>query len=136
MANRFNFINREAENSINSVKEFTFWEEQGNPALYPIYSPWSPVVPYRAEQDLFLENASFIKLRNVQIGYDLTNTILNANKSTKFKSFYVFASASNIFKITSYTGRDPELVDNNGYDTGYGLPLPLTFMAGLKVDFK
>jgi len=136
MSNRFNFINREAENSINSVKEFTFWEQQGNPALYPIYSPWSPVVPYRSEQDLFLENASFLKLRNVQIGYDLTKVLLNTNKSTKFKSFYVFASASNIFKITSYTGRDPELVDNNGYDTGYGLPLPLTFMAGLKVDFK
>jgi len=136
MANRFNFANREAENSLNSVKEFTFWEEQGNPALYPIYSPWSPVVPYRSEQDLFLENASFLKLRNVTLGYDLTNTLLTAKKNTKFKSFYVFASASNIFKVTSYTGRDPELVNNNGYDTGYGLPLPLTFTAGLKVDFK
>jgi len=136
MANRFNFANREAENSLNSVKEFTFWEQQGNTALYPVYNPWSPVVPYRAEQDLFLEDASFLKLRNVTLGYDLTNTLLTAKKNTRFKSFYVYASASNIFKLTSYTGRDPELVNTNGYDTGYGLPLPVTFTAGLKVDFK
>ncbi|WP_311946964.1 SusC/RagA family TonB-linked outer membrane protein [Mucilaginibacter terrae] len=136
IANRFNFINREAENSINSVKEFTFWQEQGNTALYPIYNAWSPVVPYREEQDLFLENASFLKLRSITLGLDLTDKLLVSNKATRFKSFYVFVSASNLFKITPYSGRDPELVNTNGIDTGYGLPLPLMLTGGLKVDFK
>ncbi|WP_426327974.1 SusC/RagA family TonB-linked outer membrane protein [Pedobacter sp. R-06] len=137
MANRFNFINLEAENSINSVKEFTFWQEQGNAALYPTYNPWSPVIPYRSEQDLFLENASFLKLRSISLGFDLTDKLLASNKkATRFKSFYVFVSASNLFTITSYSGRDPELVNTSGIDTGYGLSLPTMFAAGLKVDFK
>src|SRR3546814_20417714 len=56
MANRFDFINRESGNNINSVKEITYWEKRGDYSNYPLYNPWSSVMPYRAEQDLFLED--------------------------------------------------------------------------------
>lgn len=135
MANRFNFVNLETANNIGSTKEITFWEKQGDYSLYPRYNPWSTVVPYRSEQDLFLENGSFLKLRNVSIGYDLTKALSKTLRTVKLKSVYVYTSVSNVFTLTPYTGRDPELVDYLGNDTGYGLPIPRTFLAGLKVDF-
>lgn len=131
MANRFDFINHEGNTNINSIKEVTFWEKRGDYSKYPLYNPWSTVIPYRVDQDLFLENASFLKLRSLSVGYDLTKTL---RKKIKLTRFYVYASANNLFTITPYTGRDPELVSYDGYDTGYGLPIPQTYTLGVKME--
>jgi TonB-linked SusC/RagA family outer membrane protein len=132
MANRFDFINREGNSDVNSVKEITFWEKRGDYNKYPLYNPWSTVIPYRVDQDLFLENASFLKLRTVSIGYDLTKAM--RLKKIKLTRFYVYATANNVFTITPYTGQDPELVNYDGYDTGYGLPIPRTYTLGVKME--
>jgi hypothetical protein len=133
MANRFDFYNREGVNDINSVKEITFWEKRGDYSKYPIYNPSSSVAPYQINQDLFLENASFVKLRNLQIGYDLTSRF--KKKYLNLQKFYVYGSVSNVFTLTKYTGQDPELVNYTGYDTGYGQQIPRTYILGVKVDF-
>ncbi|WP_316823926.1 SusC/RagA family TonB-linked outer membrane protein [Pedobacter miscanthi] len=131
MANRFNFINREGQSNINSVKEITFWEKSGDYSLYPLYNPWSPVEAYRLDQTLFLEDASFMKLRTVSLGYDLTKFV---GKKAKFTRFYIYGTVNNIFTVTKYSGRDPELADYNGYDNGYGLPIPRTYSFGIKAE--
>lgn len=131
MANRFNFINLEGQSNVNSIKEINFWEKTGDYNRYPLYNPWSSVDPYRADQDLFLEDASFLKLRTVSMGYDLTKVMA---RKAKFTKFYIYAAVSNIFTLTKYTGRDPELADYNGYDTGYGLPIPRTYTLGIKAE--
>src|SRR5690606_1769856 len=110
----------------------TFWEKRGDYSKYPIYNPWSTVIPYRAEQDLFLEDASFLKIRTVSIGYDLTSWI--KAKSSTIQRLYVYGSANNLLTITPYTGRDPELVNYTGYDSGYGMEIPRTYTIGLKMD--
>ncbi|GAA4105320.1 SusC/RagA family TonB-linked outer membrane protein [Mucilaginibacter panaciglaebae] len=133
MANRFDFYNREGLNNINSVKEITFWEKRGDYSKYPIYNPASAVAPYQVNQDLFLENASFIKLRTLQLGYDLTSVM--KKKSPNVNRFYVYGSVNNVFTLTNYTGQDPELVDYTGYDTGYGIRIPRIYTLGVKVDF-
>ena len=132
MANRFDFINREGNSDVNSVKEITYWEKRGDYSKYPLYNPWSTVIPYRVDQNLFLENASFLKLRTVSIGYDLTKALNKRN--INITRFYVYASVNNVFTITPYTGQDPELVNYNGYDTGYGLPIPRTYTLGVKME--
>ncbi len=132
MANRFDFINREGQNDINSVREITFWEKRGEYSKYPLYNPSSSVSPYQVNQDLFLEDASFVKLRTISLGYDLTSQF---KKSAKFEKFYVYASVNNAFTFTKYTGQDPELVSYTGYDTGYGIQIPRTYTLGVKVDF-
>ena len=75
----------------------------------------------------FVENGSFFKLRNVQLGYNLPKKALDAMRAQKFR-FYV--SAQNLFTIKSrhFTGIDPE-------NPAYGYPIPLTFSAGLNVSF-
>ena len=133
MANRFDFINREGLNNINSVKEITYWEKRGDYSKYPLYNPWSSSAPYQVDQDLFLENASFLKLRSVSLGYDLTKIM--KKKTPLMERFYVYGSVNNVFTLTKYTGQDPELVDYTGYDTGYGMQIPRTYTVGVKMDF-
>ncbi|HTN22282.1 MAG TPA: SusC/RagA family TonB-linked outer membrane protein [Pelobium sp.] len=131
MANRFDFINREGQSNVNSVKEITYWEKTGDYNKYPLYNPWSTVLPYRTDQDLFLEDGSFVKLRTLSLGYDLTQIV---KKKVKVRNIYVYGTVNNLFKITKYTGKDPELVSYDGYDTGYGMPIPKTFTLGLKLE--
>jgi len=133
MANRFDFLNREGQNNINSVREITFWEKRGSYADYPIYNPSSTVNPYQVNQDLFLENASFIKLRTLSLGYDLTDKF--SKKNQNISKFYVYGSINNVFTLTNYSGQDPELVNYTGYDSGYGIQIPRTYSLGVKLDF-
>jgi len=132
-ASRLDFINTEVNNDINSVKEITFWERKQDLTSYPVYNPWSPVVPYRLEQDMFLDDASFLKLRTASLSYDMKNSFGKGNKKT-FKRFVLYITATNIFTITPFKGDDPELVGYNGIYTGYGLPNPRSLILGLKID--
>lgn len=132
MANRFNFINREGTNSMASVKEITFWEKRGDYSKYPLYNPWSSVIPYRSDQNLFMENASFLKVRTVSLGYDLTD--LMKKRGVTIERLYIYGSVNNLLTITPYTGRDPELVDYTGYDTGYGMQIPRTYTLGIRMN--
>jgi hypothetical protein len=133
MSKRFDFINQESGRDINSVKEITFWEKRGDYNKYPLYNPWSLVLPYQSEQNLFLEDASFLKLRAVSVGYDLGQLLKKKNK-TKVSRLYVYGTANNLFTLTSYSGRDPELVGFTGFDSGYSLPIPRTYTVGVKMD--
>ena len=132
-AKYYDFANTDEANSLNSVRDITYWEKNFDESKYPTYNPWSSVTPYQAEQDMFMEDGSFLKLRNLSLGYDLTNTV-NKSKNT-FSRFYVFVTGNNLFTITKYSGRDPELVDYYGYDTGAGIRFPKTFTLGVKLDF-
>lgn len=75
----------------------------------------------------FVEDGSFFKLRNMQLGYNLPKKALDTMHAQKFR-FYV--SAQNLFtvKSRSFTGIDPE-------NPAYGYPIPLTFSVGLNVSF-
>ena len=133
MANRFDFINREGKIDMTAVKEITFWSKAGNYDKYPVYNPWSTVDAYRIDQDLFLENGSFLKLRNLSLQYDLTYAKW-WNRKSPLTKLVLYATATNLFTITPYTGGDPELTDYNGFDTGYGLAIPKTYTIGIKMD--
>lgn len=75
----------------------------------------------------FIENGSYLKLRNVQFGYSLPKTLTEKIKLDRLR-FYV--SGQNLFTIKSksFTGFDPENVN-------YGYPIPMTFTFGLNASF-
>lgn len=135
-ATRYGFINREAGNDINSVKEVSSWQIFDNEKTYPIYNPWSDVDAYRTDQDLFLEDASYLKLRSVTLGYDLGKTSLfkKSGSGSAVRRAYLYATAMNLFTITKFSGVDPELVNYNGYYDGANLTIPRTFVLGFKLD--
>ncbi len=70
----------------------------------------------------YVENASYLKLRNLTVGYTLP---LKENFPLKVR---VFATASNLFTITPYTGYDPEVA--SGTDTG-AYPSSRSFVFGV-----
>ncbi|RQO64110.1 SusC/RagA family TonB-linked outer membrane protein [Pedobacter sp. KBW01] len=133
-ATRYGFINREASNDINSVKEVSSWQIFDNEKAYPIYNPWSDVDAYRVDQDLFLEDASYVKLRSVTLGYDFGKTSFFKKSGKTIRRAYLYATAMNLFTITRFTGADPELVNYTGYYDGANLTIPRTFVLGFKLD--
>jgi len=130
-ARYYDFVNVSESTSLAGVREITYWEKHFDTDKYPLYNPWSSVSPYQVEQDMFLEDGSFLKLKNLSLGYDLTKVLNNK----KVQRAYVYVTGSNLLTITKYSGRDPELVNYYGYDTGAGLGLDKTFTLGFKLDF-
>jgi TonB-linked SusC/RagA family outer membrane protein len=96
----------------------------------------SQTVP-RVSQDIrssyldsrFIEDASYLRLKNITLGYTLPVKIVRAATSIAVR---VFASAQNLLTVTGYKGYDPEV--ENGYDTGV-YPRARTFSVGASVAF-
>ncbi len=84
--------------------------------------------------DFYIQDGSFLRLRNITLGYTLPKNISDAVKLNKLR---VYLSAENLYTVTKYTGYDPEIgggVFDNGIDRGI-YPQPRTVMAGINVTF-
>ena len=91
----------------------------------------------------FLEDASYLKLKNIQIGYNFSDNILN---KIRLSNLRIYCSGTNLYTFTKYPGLDPELTtsDNtlhgsepfrvNGIDWGT-YPSAFTITFGLQVTF-
>lgn len=106
-----------------------------------VLDAWSPSnpdsdIPALSRSDLnnekrvstyFIENGSFLKLRNIQIGYNLPQKALEKMKMSRMR-FYL--SAQNLLTIQSrdFTGVDPE-------NPNYGYPIPVNLTFGLNIGF-
>jgi len=75
--------------------------------------------------DYYVQNASFFRMDNINVGYDMGKVFKDAN-------LRLTANVQNAFVITKYKGLDPELnggIDNNLY------PRPRMFVLGVNLDF-
>ena len=80
--------------------------------------------------DHWVQNGSFLKCDNITLGYSFDS--LFKGGSYKGIAGRIYATASNVFTITKYSGIDPEVfggIDNNLY------PRPLSFILGLNLNF-
>lgn len=77
----------------------------------------------------FVESGSYLRLKNVQLGYNLPASLL---KDKFISSLRVYLSANNLLTFTNYTGYDPEV--GSGVDYG-NYPQARTFLLGLNVNF-
>ncbi len=80
--------------------------------------------------DYFVQNASFVKLDNITLGYSFENLFKGANY--KGLSGRIYVTASNVATITKYDGTDPEVfggIDNTIY------PRPFSMTMGLNINF-
>ena len=78
--------------------------------------------------DMFLENASFFRMDDINLGYTFRN-IRNWNGDIRLAF-----SAQNVFVITGYSGVDPEINNESGIDGTYW-PRPRTFSLRVNVNF-
>ena len=80
----------------------------------------------RYESDYYIQDASFVRLDNVSVGYTFNQ------KENAFSLVKLTLAAQNVLLLTDYSGIDPEIsggIDNNLY------PRPITFTLGLNVNF-
>ncbi|NOY36121.1 MAG: TonB-dependent receptor [Chlorobi bacterium] len=127
-----------------------FWPSfQGQKSTDLLYNSWTPTntgatVPKASNTSNFstntvsnsyyVENGSYLRLKNLQIGYTFPKTFLN----NVFSSLRVYVQGTNLFTFTKYTGLDPELARLS--DTSFGidegnLPAVKQFLFGLSVGF-
>lgn len=75
----------------------------------------------------FIENGSYMKLRNLSLGYTLSTDAASRLRMSRLR---IYVTGQNLFTVKSknFTGVDPENV-------GWGYPIPTTWTAGLNIGF-
>ena len=85
--------------------------------------------------DYFVEDASFLRIQNIQLGYTLNSKVSEKIGVSKFR---IYTSVNNIYTFTKYRGFDAAASSGNpiggGIDYGF-YPSPRTFLLGLNINF-
>lgn len=87
----------------------------------------------------WIENGSYLRLKNITIGYTIPNTLLQSMTRNAISSFRVYIGSQNLVTFTKYKGWDPEIGSKNttltnGIDYGQ-YPAARSFLVGLQVGF-
>ncbi|WP_027879809.1 SusC/RagA family TonB-linked outer membrane protein [Mesoflavibacter zeaxanthinifaciens] len=85
--------------------------------------------------DYFVEDASFVRIQNIQLGYSLPSKVLDKLGMTKIR---LYTAVNNLYTFTKYKGYDPGA--SNGAPIGGGIdygfyPIPRTYILGLNLNF-
>ena len=83
----------------------------------------------------FVEDGSFFRLKNVQLGYTLPKTVLD---NMRMSSFRLYVQATNLFTITGYDGIDPEVIQGGNLTLGVDnqtYPFSQLFTFGVNLKF-
>ncbi len=92
--------------------------------------------------DRFLENGSYLRLKNVMLGYNLPEKSMQSLSKGVIKNLRIYVSAQNILTVTKYKGFDPEVGNRtpgssqltNGIDFAV-YPQPKAFQVGIQAGF-
>jgi hypothetical protein len=99
--------------------------------------PRPSVVDYNGNNsisDRWVQDGSYLRLQNVQIGYTIPKKFLN--KIKVFDNFRIFVQAQNLLTFTKLYGYDPDFINNGTSLRGYSggsFPSPRTFLVGVKL---
>lgn len=112
---------------------FNYWDGEGTSTTEP--RPSSGGYNYQ-HSSRFVQDGSYLRLRNVVIGYTLPTVI---SERVRIKTARIYLRGTNLFTSTKYTGYTPEVPGagsplDNGVDTGT-YPLPAIYSAGLNLTF-
>ena len=85
--------------------------------------------------DYFVEDASFVRIQNIQLGYSLPSQVLDKLGMSKIR---LYTAVNNLYTFTKYKGYDPGA--SNGAPIGGGIdygfyPIPRTYILGLNLNF-
>ncbi|WP_164674737.1 SusC/RagA family TonB-linked outer membrane protein [Flagellimonas maritima] len=131
--NRFLYANPTGNrNQITAVLDRWTPENQDRTAQFPRVSGNSPLLP----SDRFLESASFLRLRNITLGYRIKPEKLKFFSSARF-----YLTGQNLITISDYSGYDPEVnTFGGGTDLRLGVdagayPTNKSYLFGLELEF-
>ncbi len=108
------------------------WSETNRGSNIPRLSKNDPNGNFSTASDWYLENASYLRLKNVTVSYDLTKLLRKCQHfNARNSRLSVYVSGENLFTITDYTGIDPEC---GGWDA-MRYPVSRTFSFGVKLTY-
>jgi TonB-dependent starch-binding outer membrane protein SusC len=145
------FYGVQGNDAFNYVKWWTdfFPSFQGNKSKDLLYNSWTPQnssseIPLNENvsnfstntqvNSYYIEDASYLRLKNLTVGYTLPSSLTNKYKISKFR---IYIQATNLFTLSKYTGLNPEI---NGNDDGFGVdegifPTVKQFLFGINLGF-
>ncbi|TVQ66448.1 MAG: TonB-dependent receptor [Balneolaceae bacterium] len=111
------------------------WTEENPSTTHPRVTISDPNGNYTRPSDFFVEDGSFVRLRNISLGYTLPPGITDRAGASRLR---VYVAAQNLLTFTGYSGHDPEIgafgalnvgIDRNIY------PQARTVTMGINLDF-
>jgi TonB-linked SusC/RagA family outer membrane protein len=123
-------------------KNHTRWQKAGDVATDP-KAVYGGNNNSDLESSRFLEDGSYLRLRNVTLSYDLPETFL---QRIKFNSARIFLSGDNLWTLTRFSGMDPEMglrpyttpvgeSGNNYQQNSTKYPLAKKILLGINISF-
>lgn len=116
-----------------SVYSLNRWTGENSTNLYPRAT--NGATSNILFSDFYVEDGSFIRAQNMQIGYSLNGQKV---KDTGIDKLRLYVSASNVFTFSKYKGFDPSASSGSpigsGFDSGF-YPVPRTYLLGLNLKF-
>jgi TonB-linked SusC/RagA family outer membrane protein len=110
------------------------WNGEGTSTTHPRVTLADPNLTYKTASDYFLEDADYLRLKNLTIGYTLPSQITSRVNIDRFR---IYVTAENLLTFTKYTGMEVEMGGGPldiGIDRGV-YPQPKTFLVGLQIGF-
>ncbi|TAH19531.1 MAG: TonB-dependent receptor [Cytophagales bacterium] len=122
---------------------------QGAKSTNALYNSWSPTntgasTPIaennanfstnQVSNSYYIENGSYLRLKNIQLGYNLPSDLLKKYGIDRLRAYI---QGANLFTLTKYTGLDPELAgDDTNYSIDYGnYPNVKQYIIGVNLTF-
>lgn len=111
------------------------WTPDNPNATTPKASNKSNFSTNTVSNSYYVEDGSFLRLRNLQIGFTLPESVAS---SIGLSNVRLYVQGTNLFTVSDYSGLDPDI--NNGGDTAFGVdegnyPLVKQYLVGLHVGF-
>ncbi len=130
-AQRYDLLKFDVDNFPADVKPWT-WDNPSTDQPRPYAGPSEN---RKAQTDRYLEDGSYLRLKNLQIGYSLPTNWLNTVSLSRCR---LYLSAQNLLTITKYKGYDPEVLTGDVFGQGndHGAYPPVrSYNIGLQVSF-
>jgi hypothetical protein len=125
-----------SEGPNQSVNIFKNWNSQTNPdGTWPgISFDLTPLsLPGGVGTNIRQENSSFVRIRNITMGYNITNNVLNP-VGKYIRNIRLYVDCQNPFLFTKFGGYDPEIY-TGGSGVGIQYPQTRTYSVGLDINF-
>ncbi len=136
LADRLNLLRDPfSDRAVVPLGNLNMWLKPGDVAMYPYaydYTRFGSIEPFRADQSLWEENGSYLKINTVTLSYRFNRQF---SKRLGLQDIRLQVSAENLHTFTPYTGPNPENVTNMGRDASGGYPVPRKYNLGLNVEF-
>ncbi|WP_143308831.1 TonB-dependent receptor [Chitinophaga vietnamensis] len=108
------------------------WTPTNTGSNIPRVSITDPNGNFGTTSDWYIEDGSYMRVKNVTLGYTLPDALIKRAGINKLR---VYVTANNLFTFTKYSGMDPEVgTDTYGIDLGR-YPQARGFLVGLNLNF-